>query len=186
MLYFFLVMGLDAVEIILAWEMAFCIELEDQEVERLSTAQMAIDLISAKVGAIAQQDHEPLEELVFQRFQNAFSVVLQIPTEQIQHTSKLRTLLPKKKPKEALPRIYTHIELPEVPWFGWGVGILLEPMTVGSLVDEAIASYPRHFLPPDTPWTIVQVRTVVRAAIRKVIGTEDFQDNDNFIEIGIS
>jgi hypothetical protein len=61
---------------------------------------MAIDLISAKVGAIAQPDNEPLEELVFQRFQNAFSVVLQIPTEQIQHTSKLRTLLPKKKPKD--------------------------------------------------------------------------------------
>jgi hypothetical protein len=173
-------MGLDAVEIILAWEMAFGIKLEDKAVERLSTAQMAIDLISAKVGAIAQPDNEPLEELVFQRFQNAFSVVLQIPTEQIQHTSKLRTLLPKKKPKEALQRIYTHIELPEVPWFGWGVGILLEPMTVGSLVDEAIASYPRYFLPPDTPWTIAPVRSVVRAAVRKMAGIDNFKDDDSF------
>jgi acyl carrier protein len=44
---------LDAVEIILAWEMAFDIELEYEVGERLSTDQMAIDLISAKVGAIA-------------------------------------------------------------------------------------------------------------------------------------
>jgi hypothetical protein len=54
-------------------------------------------------------------------------------------------------------------------------------------VDWLTAHYPSYFLSTDERWTHQQIRTVVRAVIKDVVGTSDFTDDHDFVkEIGVS
>ena len=178
-------MGLDAVELILGWETAFDLEISDSEAFTLQTPQMAIDLISAKIGASQTAGICPSMR-AYHQIRTAFQEILGYQRQEIKLDSKLRELLPKKQRKEAWEIIFNFMGMPESPEFKFGTGTLFRPIAIRDLVDWAVARYPGHFITSDERWTHSQVRCIVRSVIRDVVGQSDFNDNSDFLrDIGI-
>jgi acyl carrier protein len=174
-------MGLDTVEIVLGWERAFGLNLSDDEVITLRTPAMAIDLISLKLKASDDFAGVCLELRAYQRIRQAFCNVLKIPRQKIQLDTKLRELIPKNQRREVWQEICSHADLPEVPPFGFAVGFFFMPITIGDLVKWAVAHCPCNVIYTNERWTKLQVRSVVRAVISDVLGTEEFKDEDDFV-----
>jgi hypothetical protein len=180
-------MGLDAVELILGWEVAFNIDISDREAFALQTPKMAIDLISNKIGASNKTAGICPSMRAYHRIRSAFQEILGSPRQQIQLDSKLRELLPKKQRQEAWKNIFNYLGIPESPEFKFGRTTLFPPIAIRDLVDWAVARYPSHFLASDERWTYYQVRCVIRSVIRDIVGESDFNDNSDFLrDIGIS
>jgi hypothetical protein len=179
-------MGLEAVELIVRLETAFGIEISDSEAFELQTPQKAIDLISAKVNASSETAGICPSTRAYHQIQTAFQKVLGCQPQQIQLDSKFIDFLPPKKQRqEAWKNLFDFMGMPETPKFQLGMGTIFRPNTIRELVDWAVARYPSYFIAPDERWTHSQVRCVVRAAIRDLVGESDFNDNSSFSDIGI-
>jgi hypothetical protein len=178
-------MGLDAVEILMGWEQAFDITITDKEAEKITTPRMAIDLIISKLEVKENiTDVCPLIRINY-RVQHALQVVLSLQQNQIQPNSKLRHLLPQYQRSENWQKIRSYLGVPKLPKIST-VSIFM-PITVQDLVDWLTAHYPSYFLSPNERWTHQQIRTVVRAVVKDVVGTSDFTEDNDFIkEIGVS
>jgi hypothetical protein len=180
-------MGLDAIELILGWETAFGIEISDSEAFILQTPKSAIDLISTKVGASQETVGICPSIRAYHQLRTAFQESLGCQRKHLKLDSKLRNILPKKQRQEAWKNIFNLIGMPKYPEFNFGTGTLFSPIAIRDLVDWSVARYPGHFIAPDERWTHSQVRCVVRAVIRDIVGESDFNDNSDFYrEIGIS
>ncbi len=179
-------MGLDAVEIIMGWENAFEIKLNDAEIAELRTPRHAIDLISAKVGASDRVVGVCLKLRAYHRIRQAFCSVLGVPRAQIRPNSKLRKLLPPEQRQGAWQAIFAQAGLPASPPFGFGTGVIFMPIAIKDIVIWSVAHHPSSLVNPDERWTHAQVRSVVRAVIIKIVGAEEFEDDDDFvIDLGI-
>jgi hypothetical protein len=178
-------MGLDAIEIIMGWEQAFEIELTDAETENIRTPKMAIDLITSKLEVKENTtDICPIMR-TYHRVKQAFQAVLSLQQSQIQADSKLRHLLPQQQRSETWQQIRSYLGVPKLPKIS-AIPIFM-PITVQDLVNWLTAHYPSCFLSPDERWTHQQIRTVVRAVVKDVVGTGDFTDDNDFVkEIGVS
>lgn len=174
-------MGLDALELILAWEEAFGIELDDDEATNIQTPQNAIDLIAAKVGATDGYPGICPVVRTFHRVRQAFQKVVGLQRRQIRLNSDLRDLLPRTNRQGILKAIFAELGMANPASFNLGSGIMLGPVPLQNLIDWALASYPDHFIRSDERWTKSQVRSVVRAIIRDVVGVSDFKDSHDFV-----
>jgi hypothetical protein len=178
-------MGLEAIEIIMGWEQAFEIKFTDEEAEKITTPRMAIDLIISKLEVKENITEVCPLTRTYHRVQQAFQAVLSLQPSQIQPDSKLRHLLPQQQRSENLQQIRSYLGVPKLPKMS-AIPIFM-PITVQDLVDWLIANYPSYFLSPDERWTYQQIRTVVRAIIKDVVGTSNFADDNDFVkEIGVS
>lgn len=180
-------MGLDAVELILGWEEAFGIQISDDEAFTLHTPKEAIDLISEKLCASEIDVGVCPTIRAFFCIRQAFQTVVGLQRQQILLDSKLRDLLPKSQRHNIWKKVCSYIGLPKSPSLSFGVGIIFSPITIRDLVDWSVARYPSHFISSNERWTYSQVRSVVRAKVRDVVGRIKFKDEDNFIrDIGIT
>lgn len=179
-------MGLDAVELILRWEEAFDVQISEDEAFTLYTPKMAIDLISQKVAASETDVGICPTIRAYHCIRQAFQTVVGLQRQQILLDSKLRDLLPKIQRQDTWKKVCSYIGMPKSPSFGFGIGIIFTP-TIRDLVDWSVAHYPANFLSANERWSYSQVRSVIRATIRDVIGVINFIDDDDFIQdIGIS
>ena len=161
------------------------IKFTNAETEKIRTPRMAIDLIATKLEIKKNvPDICPLMR-IDQRVSNAFQTVLSLQPHQIKLESKLRQLLPEQHRSETWQQIRLYLGVPKLPKIS-AIPIFI-PITVRDLVDWLTAHYPSYFLSPDERWTYQQIRTVVRAVIKDVVGTSNFTDDDDFVkEIGVS
>jgi hypothetical protein len=177
-----IIMGLDAVEILMGWEQAFDITITDKEAETITTPRMAIDLITTKLEVKKNIIGVCPLMRAYHQVRKAFQTVLGLPRNQIKLDSKLRQLLPQQR-YEVWQQIRLYLGVPKLP----GAGALFIPTTIRDLVDWLTAHYPSYFLNPEEHWTRPQIRTVVRSVIKDVVGTSDFTDDNDFVkEIGVS
>jgi hypothetical protein len=170
-------MGLDAVSLIMGWENAFEIEISDDEAIALHTPKMAIDLISDKVGASEDGSGTCPVMRSYHLVRQAFQEVVGLQRQQIKLNSKLSLLLAKNQRQQAWNQIRAEIGIPKFPGLNFGVGVIFRPITVLHLVDWSVARYPSYFVGGDRQWTRFQVRSVVRAVIRDVVGERGFKDD---------
>jgi acyl carrier protein len=180
-------MGLDAVEMMMGWEKAFDIQLNDAEVWELRTPRQAIDLIALKVGASKQGSGVYLGLRAYHRLRQAFGIVVQAPRDRVRLDSKLRQLLPSEKCLATWQTIFTQAGLPTAPQLVWGAGKVFWPFTIQDLVIWSVASHPRSLVSAEECWTRPQVRSVVRALMAQTLNLDQFNDDDNFVQdLGIS
>jgi hypothetical protein len=180
-------MGLDAVELILRWEKAFDVQISNDEAFTLYTPKMAIDLICQKVGASEIDGGICPTIRAYYCIRQAFQTVVGLQRQQILLDSKLRDLLPKAQRQNIWKRVCSNIGIQNSPSFGFGVGMIFTPITIRDLVDWAVAHCPDRFISATERWTYYQVRSVVRATVRDIVGVINFKDEDDFIrDIGIS
>lgn len=180
-------MGLDAVEIIVAWEKAFDIQLSDADVFGLRTPRQAIDLIAIKVSASDQKPGVLLGLRAYYLLRQAFVTVLKVPRDRVRLDSKLRKLLPPEQRLATWQTIFIQAGFPTAPQLVWGAGVAFWPFTVQNIVIWSVAYHPRSLVGAEECWTRQQVRSVVRAVIIEVSGVAEFSDDDDFvIDMGIS
>ena len=82
-------MGLDSVEIVMAWEEAFSISITDAEAADLRTPRLAIDLICQKLK-VRQGDDFCFSQRIFYLLRSAFITVLDYPRASITPQTPVR------------------------------------------------------------------------------------------------
>ena len=144
-------MGLDSVELVMAWEREFGIDIPDEAVEHMLTPAVVIDWISQELGAVSDDPPQPCVSLLeFHQIRREL-MAKGMPKSEIKPGTSLRGMWP-----------FRHTVQDEV-WKRVGVRA------------EALCKRPQP------KWTRNEVRTVARHIIRHQIGVTRFSDSDEFI-----
>jgi acyl carrier protein len=177
-------MGLDSVEIVMAWEEAFGIRIPDADACNLITPRQAIDYVCASLSA--EPDAEVcLSMKTFHRIRKAIREVTDSSIKDIRPHSRLSDLFPRLDRDAKWQAFKVKAEMMGVrnPWtFS---SLLGGPRTVEDLVVDAL----HHMIAamkPDHKWTRSKVREVIREVVRDQLGVKRFSDHDEFVrDLGI-
>ncbi|HAV63346.1 MAG TPA: hypothetical protein DCY13_13395 [Verrucomicrobiales bacterium] len=179
-------MGLDGVELVMAWEESFRIRLEDPEAFKLINTRMAVDLIAAKVGALPKPG-PCLSLCAFNRLRAAFCHA-GIERNRIRPGELTKRLI-KTDPncwgiKDA---VRGETGWTKLPLDGGWTGYVFSQQTIADLVRWVLVNASETLRDPGTPWTHNQVRDVVRAIIIEQTAVEPgFSDEAEFVrDLGI-
>ncbi len=173
-------MGLDGVELVMAWEESFGISITDTDAGKLLTPRMATDLIYDKLTTAAMPGPGGcLTQRAFHRLRSALQTAFDIPSVLIRPDALLGGLFPLGTRRERWQILQAHVGVNSFPkmFFGmlpYGCG------TVGSLARSLAARQPNFFRRANEPWTRPQVRAVVREIIVEQLGIPEFSDDDEF------
>ncbi|QIF03160.1 hypothetical protein [Roseimicrobium sp. ORNL1] len=150
-------MGLDSVELVMAWEEGFGIAIPNEVAEGMITPAIVIDWISKRVGASGECN--PCFSMVgFHRIREQQFTTHGIPRRAV----RLNSLMPDAW-------ITSHTVRDEVRC---------------RVRTRAMALIKRRKLDPR--WKRNEVREVVREIVREQIGVQEFSDKDHFIrDLGI-
>jgi acyl carrier protein len=171
-------MGLDTVEMIMAFEDAFGVEMPNQAAERIQTVRDVIDFFVAR---------KPIVPTTTCSTQQTFHVIRRALVTS-GRVGRLRpdTRLGALFAAEGWPRVWRRIRTvggsawPEsVPWKGWRRDA---PETLGELTlyVEATRKRPPH--PQGQPWTRDAITATVREVIYEEQGIWKVHLDDSFVE----
>lgn len=170
-------MGLDGVEIVVAWEEAFGISIADAEAAVLRTPRAAIDLICQKLS-VREGDDFCFSQRIFYLLRKAFVTVLNCARAAVTTRTRLSDLIPGRGRRQIWAALSKEAGLP-FPNTTIGVGFLSP--TVGEFVTQLTAHSASALIEADAGWSRRQVREVVRAAVTAQIGFKDFSDDADFV-----
>ena len=174
-------MGLDGVELVMAWEESFGITITDADAAQLRTPRMATDLIHRKLATAGVPGPGGcLTQRAFHRLQRAVQAAFAVPRQQVRPQTPLDALLPAGKRRAHWQALQAQTGLVSFPklFFGrlpFGCG------TVGEFAVHLAARQPVSFRQSDAPWTRAQVRSLVRLLIVEQLGIKEFHDDDDFV-----
>ncbi len=170
-------MGLDSVEIVIAWEQAFGISITDVEAGVLRTPRMAIDLICRKLN-VGTGENFCLSQRVFYRLRRAFVKVLSFSRDSVTPQTRLGNLIPVLGRQQVWSALSLEAGL-AFPATMLGVGSCSP--TVGDFV-RRLTEYSGCFMVTDRcGWSRQQVRELVRLAVSDTLGIPKFSDNADFV-----
>jgi len=194
-------MGLDAVELVMAWEEAFGIEIPDRDAAGMRTVREAIDWIGMRVNA------RPLgpcrTRRAFHRLRCALVEELGVPRAAVRPKTPLGDLLPSSgMPRERWERLGERLgrgwSLARVDWAGdllAGVAGIHRPRRyrarrAGQTVGEAVRDIAVHDadLHPrrGEPWSREAVALLVRRITIEELGVSGFSDDASFVaDLGV-
>jgi hypothetical protein len=179
-------MGLDSVEIVMAWEAALGVTIADAEATGMRTPRLAVDLLAAKLAAIDDHRGVCLTLRAFNRVRRGFVSGAAVRRSEIKPEARLRDLLPRHERRSRWNAIQIASGLPALPALDLGFGFFAAPTTVADVARCVVCSSAKTLKSADEPWTRDEIRTVVRTVVTEVCGAEDFSDDDDFIyDIGI-
>lgn len=126
-------MGLDGVELILAAEESFGIEISDEEAGRVETAGDLCELVRGKVRK--RQERVCLTSAAFYRVRRGLTAVLGVERRSIRPGSVLEELLPRSERRQLWRELAerARLRLPDLQMNGWFVlgALLLGPLGAG-------------------------------------------------------
>jgi len=168
-------MGLDAVELLMAWEKTFGISISDEQAAAITTPRMAIDLIAEMLRATDDSKGACLTLRGFYRLRNSMMAVAGEGCRCAGPDAKIKTLLGSDW-RQKWQAVKSHCGIP-LPKPGWP-----SRHTIPDMASWIITHAARDLKNPGEAWTRVEVRTVVRAVVTDQLGIRDFDDNDRFID----
>ena len=172
-------MGLDGVELVMAWEDTFGISIPDDEAASMFTTRNVVNCIFHKVRSDAPEDSGCLALRAFLRFRKAFQAA-GIPREAVRPQAKLSSLLPGRNRRDALNSIREHAGFPPLRRLPFGLqftGGQVRDMVVDSVIDHHSV-----LRLPGSGWSVVQVREVVRMVIYSQLALRRFSDDAEFVK----
>jgi hypothetical protein len=172
-------MGLDSVELVLAWEETFGIAITDAEAERMFTTRNVIDIIFEKVRTAIPEDSGCLSMRAFCRLRKAFEA-LGVRRRDIHPDAKLKELLPGNNRRDALSTICRHASLRPLKRLPFGLQFTFG--TIRDLVLDAVVHQHACLRRAGHGWSRTQAREVVRGVIRDQLGLRDFLDDAQFVK----
>ena len=174
-------MGLDGVELVMAWEESFGITITDAEAGRLFTPRLATDLIDRKLSASGASGPGPcLTQRVFYRLRSALQNAFAVQRDRVRPQTSLQALFPAGRRREQWQRLQAQVGVADFPRLFFG-RLPDGCNTVGGLARRLAARQPNVFRRSAEPWTRPQVRTLVREIIVEQLGIPEFSDDDEFV-----
>ena len=173
-------MGLDGIELVMAWEDQFDISIPDKDASTLRTPRIAVDCISRLVRATDTTTPGPcLSMRAFTRFRRALTTTSSCPRSAVRPGVRLASLLPAKNRTRRWWKVRDLIGVPRSCFPNLHLGV--PRATIGELSRIAVARAAQSLRDPSAPWTRSQVREVVRAIITDNLAIPEFSDDDDFV-----
>jgi hypothetical protein len=173
-------MGLDSVEIVMAWEESFGIAIADAEAMALRTPRQSMDLVATKLGAQNEARRACLTLRAFHRLRCSITSAASISRDRVRPEARLRDLVSAER-HHTWEAVRSSCGISTLPGLGW-----FTPRTVGDLARWAVVHAAKKLKRPGEAWTRSEIRSVVRAVVTDVTGVEDFEDDHDFIhDIGV-
>jgi len=174
-------MGLDSVEIVMAWEESFGISISDDEAMTLRTLGLAVDLIAQKLDARDEPQRPCLTARAFHRLRDSIINVANVPRESFRPDARLKALISTDR-RHTWQAVGAGCGIASLPIPVW----LFLPRTVGDLTRWAVVHATKELKGRGESWTRSEIRDVVRAVVAEVTGAKEFKGDDDFIhDIGI-
>jgi hypothetical protein len=178
-------MGLDSVELVIAFEEAFGISISDEAAASLRTPRDVTDLVMERVAT--RPADECLRQQTLFRLRRGFRLACTPFAAPFALDTRLRAIFDRR----AWPRAWATIRRedhgrgwPERAPFDGAVGF--RRRTVMDLVNELALRDARAVREAGEPWTRELVALHVRRLVRKQVGAEFFADDDEFVnDLGI-
>lgn len=165
-------MGLETVEIVMAWEEIFQISVSDADAVRLETPAMAIDYFCQRLAVPLENRGSCHALRSFHLLRMAIVEASGAARSQIRLSTPIKQFYKSKSRQEFWQRLRERTgfaAFKEPSWFSTAP-------TVGHLLDLLL----RAPLPENQQWNRSRIRSAVRATIREYVGWR-FSDNDHFI-----
>jgi acyl carrier protein len=118
-------MGLDSVELVMAIEEAFEIQIEDSEAEQLSTPRDVIELVSVKTSQSSAK--ECLTQRAFHRLRSGIVRHCEVRREAVKPKTQIASLISRDDRRRIIRQILDELGIPIYPRFvrpGWLVGLI--------------------------------------------------------------
>lgn len=170
-------MGLDIVELVMAWEETFDISIPDADAERLSTTRDVSGFVFEIVRSDAPEDTGCLAMRAFYRLRSAF-VAAGVPRNRVHPDAKVSALLPGRNRRVLVNKIRQDARLPPVGRMPFGLDFTLG--RVRDIVLDVVVGRHASLRLPGHGWSLTQVREVVRAVMNVQLALRRFSDDAEF------
>jgi hypothetical protein len=172
-------MGLDTVELVLGWEAAFGIPIDEGATVRMRTTSDAIDYIYAAVRGAAPEDTGYLALRAFYRIRGRIGTHLPDGTR-LRPATKLSDVFTSRSARSRVSEMLSGLgfsPLPPLPfglqWISRSIGHLIAQVVI---TDSAVLRKPGH------GWSRVQVREVARAVMFAQFSLRRFSDHARVVK----
>ncbi|MBW3570665.1 MAG: acyl carrier protein [Gemmatimonadetes bacterium] len=172
-------MGLDSVELVMAFEEAFDLPIPDEEAARLATPRMVVDYVFARVPT------EPaggcLTQRIFYQLRRGMRANAG-HTGALAPATPLRDLTNRRRWPELWMRLRTSAADPawpaEVPWSGF---LREGPRTLADLARWIAVQQPLPGAAAPGTWTRERIELTVRGVVLESAGVAVFSLDDEFV-----
>lgn len=176
-------MGLDSVELVLAWEESFGIEISDAEAERMLTTRQAAEHLYQRLRSAGPEDYSCLSMRAFHRLRRAF-IEQGVPRRMVQPEAQVTTLLPGRQRRDALNIVCTRSGFEPLKRLPFGLQLTFG--RVRDIVIDSVIGQHDSLRLAGHGWSLVQVREVVRAVMYAQLALQGFSDDAEFAkDLGI-
>jgi hypothetical protein len=172
-------MGLDGVELILAWEETFGITISDAEAERMFTTRQVAERIFESVRSTGPEDCGCLSMRAFFRLRKAFEAE-GVSRCHVRPDAKVTSLLPSRQRRDILSAVCESAGLRPLKRLPFGLQFTFG--RVRDIVIDTVIGQHDFLRRQDHGWSLVQVREVVRAVMYAQLALRRFSDDANFIK----
>ncbi len=166
-------MGLDSVELVMAFEEAFELAIPDEVVASLVTPRHVIDYLHAQLPGTAAG--ACLSQRAFYRVRRALIPLSSRARAEIRPSTRFADVLVDDL---AMSWGRLRIELGAAEWPRYSPGA----RTVGELSEFLGLCAPYALLAPGERWSRAQVAAVVHHVIREEIGITDYSEDSRFVQ----
>jgi hypothetical protein len=176
-------MGLDSLELVLAWEETFSIEITEAEGRAMLTPRSAVDLIYHKLKSPLPEDGGSLTLRAFLRLRAAL-VQEGMPGSKVGLDAKISEILSGPNRRDSLARVMSRAGLRPLPKLPFGLQFTFGH--VRDLVTGIVIEQHRNLRRPGHGWSRSQVREVIRAVMFAQLALRRFSDDARFVkDLGI-
>jgi hypothetical protein len=173
-------MGLDSVELVMAFEEAFGIEIPDVVASGMITPRRTIDYVESRLATVPAD--RCLTQQAFYRLRRGLHDVGGGAGLSIRPTTKVREIAEKREWHGLWTRIREAAGVPgwpdRVPWKGW---LVEGPETLRELAVHIAM----HLPPPDgsrgESWTRERIELTVRRSVWDIIRVKGFALDDQYV-----
>lgn len=174
-------MGMDGVELVMAWEEAFQLSITDGEAERLETPRHAINLLWQKLGR-ASPPPVCLSLRAFFALRTEFARSLGIEARSLRLQTRLKDLPLRERGLSLQSNLRERFGGFDLAKFGKSnlLWLLGQSPTMRDLVLYLVA-HPSNWFRAEGGWSRNLVRQVVFATVREQTGTANFHEDSFFV-----
>jgi hypothetical protein len=174
-------MGLDSIELVLAWEECFGISIPDAEAESMRTTLHAIEFIYKKVKSEFPEDHGCLSMRAFLRLRKAFEEQ-GVSRSAVRKGAKVAKLLPDRRRRDILNETLKRAGFGPLKRLPFDLQRTFMFMRVRDLVIDAVIRHHETLRLPGHGWSRSQVREVVRAVMDAHLALRKFSDDAEIVK----
>jgi hypothetical protein len=172
-------MGLDAVELVLAWEETFGISISDGEAERMFTTRQVAERIFEKVRSTSPEDCGCLSMRAFFRLRKAFEEE-SVSRGHVRPDAKVTSLLPSRQRRDILSAVCERAGFRPLKRLPFGLQFTFG--RVRDIVIDTVIGQHDVLRRQDHGWSLAQVREVVRAVMYAQLALRRFSDDAEFVK----